>query len=146
MAKRLDQDDSVALLEHYQVDVASGHAREGTAIVISGAASSGEEFAITATIGDRSALRVCPVTEFLAEGLVRELGNSHLNGRPQLSRGIAGLIVRLSRMQLESTLASFSLTATIEGDHYEVLPKTVVIDASDKTKIPHRLTPHAHDR
>ena len=49
-------------------------------------------------------------------------------------------------MQLESALDAFTLTALLEGDHYEVLPDGIAIDGSHKTQIPHRLAPHAHDR
>lgn len=146
MSKLLEHVDRVALLKHYEIDVSERHLREGTAILISGGSTPGAGRTITATIGDRRAQRMCPLTEFLAEGLVAELGDSHLTARPQLSRAIMHLLVKLSRMQIESTLVSFSLQATIEGDHYEVLPKNIVIDATSNTTIPHRLSPHAHDR
>jgi hypothetical protein len=146
MARLLTPDEGVALLKHYEVDVAEGHLREGTSIVLTGGSTPDAERVITATIGDHHAQRLCPVTDFLAAGLIDELGDSHLKAKPQLSRAIAHLVVKLSRMQVESVLVAFSLQATIEGDHYEVVPKSVVIEASAGTTIPHRLSPHAHDR
>jgi hypothetical protein len=144
MPKQLDERDSVAILKHYEIDVAEGHVRVGTAMAVSGGSSNGNQV-ITATIGDHSAQRICPVTDFLAEGLIDELGDSHLKSRPQLGRALAHLIVKLSRMQVESVLVAFSLSVLIEGDHYEVQPKTVAIEASHNTTIPHQLAPHAHD-
>ena len=146
MAKQLDQRESVAILKHYEIDVAEGHSRTGTLMVVSGGPTSVAEHVITATIGVHSAHRICPVTDFLAEGLIDELGDTHLKNRPQLGRALAHLIVKLSRMQVESVLVAFSLSVLIEGDHYEVQPKTIAIEASHNTTIPHRLTPHAHDR
>jgi hypothetical protein len=146
MAKHLDHDDSVALLKHFDVDIAEGHAPNGESIVIHGGPTGDAEAAITATIGTHSAHRICPVTEFLAEGLVGELSDPHLKAGKQLGRAIAHLIVKFSRMYVESALVSFSLTVLVEGDHYEVLPKTIAIEAPDTIKIPHRLGPHDHDR
>ena len=145
MARQLDQAESVSILKHYEIDVAEGHSRAGTTMLISGGPTPGAEHAITATTGAHSAHRISPVTDFLAEGLIDELGDSHLKGRP-LGRALAHLIVKLSRMQVESVLVAFSLSVLIEGDHYEVLPKSIAIEASHNTTIPHRLTPHAHDR
>jgi hypothetical protein len=145
MARQLDQAESVSILKHYEIDVAEGHSRAGTTMLISGGPTPNTEHAISATIGAHSAHRISPVTDFLAEGLIDELGDSHLKGRP-LGRALAHLIVKLSRMQVESVLVAFSLSVLIEGDHYEVLPKSIAIEASHNTTIPHRLTPHAHDR
>ena len=146
MARKLDQDESIALLKHYEIDVAEGHSRPGMSLLISGGSVQDGEQMITATIGAHSAHRLCPVTDFLAEGLVEELADPRLKARPQLGRAIAHLIVKLSRAQVESVLVSFSLTASVEGDHYEILPKSVAIEASHATKIPHRLAPDAHDQ
>jgi hypothetical protein len=146
MAKHLDHDDSVALLKHYEIDVAEGHAPNGESIVITGGARRDAEAAITATIGTHSAHRIAPVTEFLAEGLVGELSDPHLKAGKHLGRAIAHLIVKCSNMYVESALLSFSLTVRVEGDHYEVIPKTITIEAPNTIKIPHRLAPHDHDR
>ncbi len=145
MSKILDPQDGNALLKHYEINVSEGHLRAGTAIRIAGE-SRGDTRVITATIGDHRSERICPVTDFLAEGLIAELGDSHLSSKPQLARAVAHLVVKLSKMYVESVLISFSVTAKIEGDHYEVLPKTIAIEASHNTTIPHRLSPHAHDR
>jgi hypothetical protein len=146
MAKHLDHDDSVALLKHYEVEIAEGHAPNGESIVIHGGPTPAAEAAITATIGTHSAHRLCPVTDFLAEGLVGELADPHLKAGKHLGRAIARLIVKLSRMHVDAALVSFSLTVLVEGDHYEVMPKTIKIEAPDTIKIPHRLGPHDHDR
>ncbi len=146
MGRALDHDDGIALLKHYEIDVAQGHSRAGTSIVIRGRSTEGADRVITATVGTHSAQRLCPVTDFLAEGMVGELADPHLKNSPQLGRAIAHLIVKLSRMYIDSVLVTFSLTALLEGDRYEVLPKSLVIEASHNTTIPHRLEPHAHDR
>lgn len=146
MAKHLNHDDGVALLKHYEIEIAEGHAPNGEAIVIHGGPTLDAEAAITATIDAHSAHRLCPVTEFLAEGLVGELDDPHLKAGKHLGRAIAHLIVKLSRMHVESGLFSFSLTVLVEGDHYEIMPKTISIKARDTIKIPHRLGPHDHDR
>jgi hypothetical protein len=144
MAKTLDYDDSVALLKHYAIDVFSGHERPGTPIVFTG--ESAPEPAITATIGDHSARRIVPITAFLAEGMVGELKDPHLKADSQAGRAIVHLIEKMSKMHVESHLIAFTLRVLLEGDHYEVVPKPSTIEASDKTKIPRRLSPHAHDR
>jgi hypothetical protein len=144
MAKHLDHADSVALLKHYGIEIVEGHAPNGESIVIHGGPTVDAEAAITATIGARSAHRLCPVTEFLAEGLVGELADPHLKPGKHLGQAIAHLIVKLSRMHAGSGLASFSLTVLVEGDHYEVMSKTIAIVAPNTIKIPHRLGPHDH--
>jgi hypothetical protein len=146
MAKRLGHNDSIALLKHYEVDIAEGHVPNGESIVITGGATRDAEAAITATAGTRSAHRLCPVTDFLAEGLVGELADPHLKAGKLLGRAMAHLIVKLSRMHVESALVTFSVTVLVEGDHYEVMPKSIDIEAPDTIKIPHRLGPHDHDR
>jgi hypothetical protein len=146
MAKRLDHDASIALLKRYEIDVFEGHRLTGQSIVFAGEAKSDAEPSITATIGSHSARRICPVTPFLAEGLVAELKEPRLKADSQAGRTIAHLIVKLSRMHLESSLDAFTITALLEGDHYEVLPDGIAIDASHKTEIPRRLGAHAHDR
>ncbi len=144
MAKTLDYADSVALLKHYAIDVFSGHERPGTPIVFTG--ESTPEPAIAATIGDHTARRIVPITAFLAEGMVAELKDPHLRAESQAGRAIVHLIEKISKMHVESHLVTFTLHALLEGDHYEVVPKPSTIEASDKTTIPHRLSPHAHDR
>lgn len=146
MAKRLDREESIALLKHYEIDVFEGHRHTGQSIVITGEAKRDSEPSITVAIGSHSARRLCPVTEFLAEGLVAELKEPRLKPDSQAGRTIAHLIVKLSHMHLDASLESFTLTALLEGDHYEVLPDGIAIDGSHKTEIPHRLGPHAHDR
>jgi hypothetical protein len=146
MTKYLELDDAVAILKHYEVDVAEGHVRKGISIAVSGAPTPAAEAAITVTIGDHRANRIVPVTDFLAEGLVGELAEPLLKPGSQLARTIAHLIVKLSRMYVESHLAAFSLTALLEGDHYEIVPKSIELQGTHATTIPHRLDPHAHDR
>ena len=146
MSKWLNLVDRTAILKHYEINVAEGHLREGTTILIAGEAKTEGQRIISATVGADVAQRICPVTAFLAKGLIAELGHPHLTAKPQVSQAIAHLIVKLSKMYVDSVLAGFSVTATIEGDHYEVLPKTASIEASHNTTIPHRLSPHAHDR
>jgi hypothetical protein len=144
MAKHLDRDDSVALLKHYEIEIAEGHVPNGESMVIRGSPTADADAAITATIGTHSGHRLCPVTEFLAEGLIGELADPRLKAGKQLGRAIAHLIVKLSRMHVGSGLVSFSLTVLVEGDHYEVMPKTIAIEAPSTMKIPRRLGPHDH--
>jgi hypothetical protein len=146
MARPLDHEETLALLKHYDIDVHEGHRQAGMEIVVAGESKRDSEPAITVTVGAHTARRICPVTEFLAEGLVAELKEPHLKAASQAGRTIAHLIVKASRMQVESELVSFTLTALLEGDHYEVAPKSIAIEGSHTTKIPHRLEPHAHDR
>jgi len=146
MARPLDREESVAVLKRYEIDIFEGHRQTGQPIVFTGDAKRDTEPTITATIGAHSARRICPVTDFLAEGLVGELKEPRLKPDSQAGRTIAHLIVKLSRMHVESSLVAFSLTALLEGDHYEVQADSISIEASSTTTIPHRLTPHAHDR
>jgi hypothetical protein len=144
MAKTLDYDDSVALLKHYAIDVKQGHESHGIPVVFTG--ESTPEAAITATIGDRSSRRIVPISAFLAEGMVAELKDPHLKPDSQTGRAIIHLIEKISKMHAESQLVSFTLHVLLEGDHYEVVAKPSTISAPDKLKVPHRLTPHAHDK
>ena len=145
MAKRLDRDDSAALLKHYGIDVSGEFRPHGIAIACTGEAAPSGKASITVSIGKHRAHRICPVTDFLAHGMVGELQEAQLTLESQAGRAMAHLIVNLSRLQVESSLIGFSLTAIFEGDHYEVLTNSVTIEASDQTEIPQRLSPHAHD-
>jgi hypothetical protein len=146
MTKFLDVDDAIAVLKHYAIDVAEGHLRKGTSIVVTGGPTAEGAVTISAAIGDHGAHRLVPLTDFLAWGLVGELAEPLLKPETQLGRAVANLLVKLSRVLVESHLAWFSLTVLVEGDHYEILPKTLELAPTHETKIPHRLAPHAHDR
>jgi hypothetical protein len=146
MTNYLGVDDAVAILKHYAIDVAEGHLRKGTSVVVTGGSTAEAEAAITVSLGEHRAQRLVPVTDFLAWGMVGELAEPLLKPETQLGRAIANLIVKLSHMYVDSHLAAFSLTVLIEGDHYEIVPKTVELTPTHETTIPHRLDPHAHDR
>ena len=146
MPIQLDPDDRVALLKNYQVAIAEGHSHKGAPIRIFGGPTPEADRTITVKSGAHSARRICPITDFVAAGMVLELDEPQLNNHAQLGRAIAHVIVKLSSMYVEHELVAFDLQAVLEGDRYEVLPTSLAIEASHKTHIPHRLEPHAHDK
>jgi hypothetical protein len=146
MTNYLSADDAVAILKHYAIDVAEGHLRKGVSVVVTGGPTADAAAAITVSVGEHRANRLVPVTDFLAWGLVGELAEPLLKPESQLGRAVANLIVKLSHMYIDSHLASFALTVLIEGDHYEIVPKSLEFAPTHETRIPHRLDPHAHDK
>ena len=115
MTTYLDTADAVAILKHYGIDVGEGHLRKGTSIVMTGGMTAEGEVSIGAVLGDHRAHRLVPVTDFLAWGLVGELAEPLLKPETKLGKAIANLIVKLSRMFVESHLAYFTLTGAARG-------------------------------
>ncbi len=145
MSNVLGLADRTALLKSYAIDVAEGHLRAGMPILFLGISEPGGQRSMRITIGTRSTERLCPISYFVAEGMIAELADSRLHTKPQLGHAIAHLGVKVARMYVESGLVACSITATIEGDGYEVLPKLASIEAASSTTISQRLSVLAHD-
>lgn len=116
----------------------------GSGIRLEGDERNGERI-IRLLAGSHEVERFCPLSEDIAEGMLRDVRSSRsIASNEQSVRMLAHLFVKASQMYVESGMDDFVLWIRVHDNGYKVIDAAMT--AERMPEIAHRLGKHAHDR